>query len=203
MLFDPGKFSFVEGLVNPQQFQSLAAIIITHQHPDHIDDEALKTIVDNNPSVILLTNSEIQARLAAKGMHAQRFETGARAIGGFNITAWDAKHAPILGSRAPQNTAYIVDEIFLHPGDSFAQSLAAKAGTRVLALPVMAPWTTELEVAAFAQRMSPKQIIPIHDGYAKAFFLEQRYENFTKHFSANGVQFHWMNKPGDFMEIDT
>jgi ribonuclease BN (tRNA processing enzyme) len=49
ILFDPGKFSFVEGRVRPEQFQQLSAVILTHQHPDHVDDEALKQIMANNP----------------------------------------------------------------------------------------------------------------------------------------------------------
>lgn len=66
----------------------------------------------------------------------------------------------------------------------------------------MAPWTTELEIEAFAHRISPEQIIPIHDGYAKDFFLKQRYANFEKHFSKSGIKFHSTGKPGDFMEVE-
>lgn len=91
--------------------------------------------------------------------------------------------------------------IFLNPGDSFAKDLDAKAGTPVLALPIMAPWNTELEVAEFAQRMQPRRIIPIHDGYAKDFFLQQRYENFTKFFAQRGMRFEPLRTPGDAIEI--
>lgn len=202
ILFDPGKFSFVEGLVKPDQFEHLSAVILTHQHPDHVDDDALAKILDNNSSAVVLTNTQIQTRLAAKEIAAQVFETGARTVGGFKLEAFDAPHAPILGSEPPQNTAYVVDGQLLHPGDSFADSLLARKETQTLALPIMAPWTTELEVAEFARRMSPRTIIPIHDGYAKDFFLQSRYENFQKHFSQQGVQFQWMNKPGDFVDLN-
>ncbi len=202
ILFDPGKFSFVEGLVKPEQFENLSAIIFTHQHPDHLDDDALRQIVDNNPSALILTNAEIQARLAQKGIAAEVFESGTRSLGSFALAALDAPHAPILGSATPQNTAYVIDDRLLHPGDSFAASLDARKNTAVLALPLMAPWTTELEVAEFARRIRPQHVIPIHDGYAKDFFLRQRYENFQKHFSQQGVHFQWMNKPGDFFEIE-
>ena len=33
-------------------------------------------------------------------------------------------------------------------------------------------------------------------------FLNQRYENHTKHFTWQGMQFQWMNKSGDFVEIE-
>jgi L-ascorbate metabolism protein UlaG (beta-lactamase superfamily) len=201
ILFDPGKFSFVEGLVKPDDFRDLSAIILTHRHPDHVDDDALKKIIENNQSAAVLTNTEIKSHLAAQGISAQAFETGRRAVGKFNVEAIEAAHAPILNAETPQNTAYVVNSVFLHPGDSFAHSLDAYRGTQVLALPVMAPWTTELDVAEFARRIAPRQIIPIHDGYAKDFFLKQRYENFQKYFSQLDISFQPMNKPGDFFEV--
>ena len=201
ILFDPGKFSFVEGQVSPGDFKDLTAIIITHRHPDHIDDEALKEIVDNNETAILLANTEIKSQLAEKGISVEVFETGERTVGKFQLEALAAAHAKILNAETPQNVAYVVNEIFLHPGDSFDHSLDAYKGTRVLALPVMAPWNKELEVAEFAKRMSPQHIIPIHDGYAKEFFLKQRYENFEKYFSSLGIGFQWLDKPGDYFEI--
>lgn len=201
ILFDPGKFSFVEDLVKPEQFENLSAVVLTHQHPDHVDDDALRKILDNNASAVVLTNTELKARLKEKGLEAELFETGKRALGKFNLEAFDAPHAQVLGSEPPQNTAYLINDILLHPGDSFAKSLDTKSGTRILALPLMAPWTTELEVAEFARRMKPQQLIPIHDGYAKDFFLEQRYENFHKHFAPQGIQFHRLNKPGDSVNV--
>lgn len=43
----------------------------------------------------------------------------------------------------------------LEPGRLVSESLFVKEKTPVLALPIMAPWTTELGVAEFARRMSP------------------------------------------------
>jgi L-ascorbate metabolism protein UlaG (beta-lactamase superfamily) len=202
ILFDPGKFTFAENLVKPSQFENLSAIILTHFHPDHIDEEALKEIIENNSSAVLFGNTEIKNKLAEKEIICEVFETGTRQIDLFSVEAFDATHAAILGSEPPQNTAYLIDETLLVPGDSFAETLETKKNTKFLALPVMAPWTTELEVAAFARRMNPQQIIPIHDGYAKDFFLKSRYENFQKHFSKANIKFQWMSEPGDFFETE-
>jgi L-ascorbate metabolism protein UlaG (beta-lactamase superfamily) len=201
ILFDPGKFSFVEGLVKPDDFRDLSAVVLTHRHPDHIDDDALKKIVANNPSAAVLTNAEIGLQLSRQGINAEVFEMGRRAAGKFNLEAVGAEHAPILNAETPQNTAYVVNGRLLHPGDSFDHSLDAYRGIEVLALPIMAPWTTELEVAEFARRISPKQVVPIHDGYAKEFFLKQRYENFQKYFGQLGIGFHPMGKPGEHFEF--
>jgi len=203
ILFDPGRFSFIEGLVKPEQFEHLSAIVITHQHPDHIDDEALAKILGNNASAVVLANTEIRTRLAQKGIATEVFETGSRQLGSFTLAAFDAPHAPLLNATPPQNTAYLVDNSFLHPGDSFADSLNAVKNTIVLALPVMAPWNTELEVAAFAARIRPRQVIPIHDGYAKDFFRRMRYENFENYFSKQGIEFIPLDAPGASVEVDS
>lgn len=200
ILFDPGKFSFVEGVVEPDAFQDLSAIIITHQHPDHVDDDALKKIVGNTPAAVVITNAEIKSRLAEQGVTAELLEDGSRSVGGFNVEAVTAEHAPILNAERPRNVAYRVNRKLLHPGDSFDRSLDAWKGTPILALPIMAPWTTELEVAEFALRMAPQRIIPIHDGYAKEFFLRQRHENFQKYFAKQGIDFYSLDKPGDSVE---
>ncbi len=201
LLFDPGKFSFIERRVTPEQFQDLTAIVLTHGHPDHLDWDALARIVERNPAALVLTNTEVDEQMAAKQMKGSVFESGTRSIGGFEVKAMDAPHAWILGSQPPQNTAYLVNGMFLHPGDSFDESLSAWAGTRVLALPVMAPWETELQAAAFAARMKPQQIVPVHDGQARDFFIDQRYATFQKHFSEHGMRFEMMKKPGDSIEV--
>jgi L-ascorbate metabolism protein UlaG (beta-lactamase superfamily) len=201
ILFDPGKFSFLEGMVKADDFRDLLAIVLTHRHPDHFDDQALSQIIKNNPQAQTLTNTEIKTELNNKGMDAIVFESGRQPVGGFTLEAVTAEHAPLLNAKIPQNVGYVVDNRLLHPGDSFDHSLDVYRGIEVLALPVMAPWTTELQVAEFARRISPGQVIPIHDGYAKDFFLKQRYENFQKYFVEFGIKFQPLMTPGDYLEI--
>lgn len=201
ILFDPGKFSFIEGKVKPSQFTDLLAIILTHNHPDHIDAGSLKEIIENNPNAVLLANTEIKNKLAEKVIAVEAFETGTRRVGNFNIEAFDAPHEKILADEIPQNTAYVIDGVFVHPGDSLAESVAKHSGTKILALPTMAPWETELQTFDFAKKMSPQHVVPIHDGYAKDFFLQSRYENFQRFFKRENIEFQWMNKAGDFFEI--
>ncbi|MDQ3750517.1 MAG: MBL fold metallo-hydrolase [Acidobacteriota bacterium] len=201
ILFDPGLFSFVERKIKPSQFTDLLAIILTHNHPDHIDAHSLKEIIENNPDAVVLANTEIKNKLAEKEIAVEAFETGRRRVGNFNIEAFDAPHEKILADEIPQNTAYVIDNVFVHPGDSLAESVVKRSGIKILALPTMAPWETELQTFDFAKKMSPQYVVPIHDGYAKDFFLESRYENFQKFFKRENIEFQWMNKTGDFFEI--
>ena len=201
ILFDPGLFTFAEGLVKPSQFENIQAIIITHKHPDHIDADSLKQILDNNKTAVVLANSDIAKMLSEKGIAAEVFETGERSVAGFTIEALEAPHEAILADELPQNTAYVIEKTILHPGDSYSSALYERKGTPVLCLPTMAPWTTELRTFEFAVEMSPQHVVPIHDGYSKDFFLESRYQNFKKNFDAKNINFQWMSSPGDFFEL--
>jgi len=111
-----------------------------------------------------------------------------------------AEHAALLGAAPPPNVAYVVEEKLLHPGDSFAHSLDACRGIPLLALPVAAPWTSELGAAQFAERVAPRTIVPIHDGYVKEPFARMRHENYEKHFARAGIAFRSLLHPGDAVE---
>ena len=101
----------------------------------------------------------------------------------------------------PPNTAYVVEETLLHPGDSFARSLDACRGIPLLALPVAAPWTSEIGAGEFADRIAPKSIVPIHDGFVKEAFARMRHENYEKYFSKKGIRFRSLYAPGDSHEV--
>jgi L-ascorbate metabolism protein UlaG (beta-lactamase superfamily) len=202
LLFDPGKFTFLEGKVKPESFEGLSAIVITHQHPDHMDEPALKTLVERNPSAVVLANARIREQLAKSGIEVEVFESGSRTVAGCVLEAIAAEHAEILNAERPVNVAYVVNGRFLHPGDSFDRALDGRNGIEVLALPVMAPWNTELAVAEFARRLAPKTVFPIHDGYAKDFFLQSRYDNFAKYFAKHGIEFVPLQEPGASLERD-
>lgn len=202
VLFDPGKFSFIDSGVQPADFVDLDAVIITHSHPDHMDAAAIKAIIDNNPKAVVLGNAGIVKSLGESGIKVELFETGTKAIGGFKIDAYEARHEAIVSANIPPNTAYIVDDDLLNPGDSYAYSLdELREKFRTLALPTMAPWTTELGTAGFAARMNPKRIIPIHDGYVKDYFLRMRYDNWESVFSTQGVKFERLERAGDDVTI--
>ncbi len=201
ILFDPGKFSFIEGLVLPGSFRNLSAILLTHGHPDHLDIDALSAIIAANPAATIYGNGETLADLGKSHIKAILFETGSRQVGGLNVQAIPAEHAPILGSPAPQNTAFLVDNLLLNPGDSFAPALDAFRGTPALLLPVMAPWEKELEMMAFAERMKPQIVVPVHDGHAKSFFLHQRYATFKQEFERRGIRFAELYEPGAGMDL--
>src|SRR5947209_16786904 len=96
ILIDPGKFSFVEGAVDPRRFNDLSAIVLTHYHPDHIDDQALQTIVRQNRDARVLANSEIAAELDRLDIDVDVLDEGERSFGAFHLEAVEARHSAIV-----------------------------------------------------------------------------------------------------------
>lgn len=201
IVLDPGTFTFAGDAVPIETFDRIAAIVITHRHADHVDAAAVKKIVERNGSAAVLANADVCALLKESGVAGEAFEEGTRRVGGTTLRAIRAEHAALLNGVPPPNVAYVVEEKLLHPGDSFARSLDTCRGIPLLALPITAPWTSEIGAAEFAERLAPKAVIPIHDGYVKEPFVRMRHDNWGKHFSAKGVRWKSLLAPGDSDEV--
>jgi L-ascorbate metabolism protein UlaG (beta-lactamase superfamily) len=200
LLFDPGRFTFLEGLVTPDQFRDVHWIVITHTHPDHLETDAVRKIIEVSGAFVI-GNHEVSEALHAEALAVCVLENEEKTFGAFRLRAIPAKHQPILWDTLPQNTAFVVNKKLLNGGDSFDPALDAYRGIDTLALPVLAPYLTELDVMDYAKRLQPKQAIPLHDGYAKDFFIEQRHANYAPYFEKLGIQFHKLARPGDSVEL--
>jgi L-ascorbate metabolism protein UlaG (beta-lactamase superfamily) len=194
LLFDPGNYTFVEGRVTPATFRDVSTVVITHSHPDHLALESLKQILALS-SADVVANCEVAAILHEEGIDSTTIEEGVLTVGGFTLRAIRTPHEPILADTVPRHTAFLIDDRVLNCADSFADPLLPYAGVEVLIMPVMAPFLTEVG------RMRPRQLIPVHDGYAKDFFLRQRYDNYERVFRAMNIAFHPLAEPGDGMTV--
>jgi L-ascorbate metabolism protein UlaG (beta-lactamase superfamily) len=195
MLFDPGKFSFVDHRVDPHRFQRLDGIVLTHGHPDHLDPDALAIIVKAT-GAMLYGNEQIAAKLQCTGLAVTVVNDAEFSVGAFHLKPLAVKHAPILSDQIPKVTAFLVNDHFLNPGDSFDRALDRFKGVETMALPVMAPFLTEIDAMAFAQRLAPHHVIPVHDGYARDYFLKQRYDAYEPYMQRAGIAFHRLEEVG-------
>jgi len=201
LLFDPGKFSFAEGIVTAEMFADVDAIIITHLHPDHYDVEILKQIMALSGAKVV-TNTQVANELAKEGIANVILEEGKANFGPFNLEAFQVTHEPIMDNALPQMTGFVLNGKVLHPVDSMEDKLFNYKGVELLLMVTMAPFANEIRISEFADKLQPKQILPVHDGYAKEFFIKQRYGAYSKHFTKQGIKFHEVYKAGDGIIIE-
>ena len=186
--------------MSAETFRDVDTVVITHSHPDHLDLNALQQIVAlGNPTII--ANDEVAAILANEGISATVLNEGEHTAGPFRLRAIPTPHEAILADRLPQHTAYLINERVLNAVDSFGEPLLAYAGIDTLIMPVMAPFLTEVRAFEFARSMRPRQVIPIHDGYSRDFFLRLRHDNYAQQFERIGVTFHRLLEPGESVTV--
>ncbi|MBI4268320.1 MBL fold metallo-hydrolase [Candidatus Uhrbacteria bacterium] len=198
LLIDPGAFSFVEGTLSPKDIGPVDVIIYTHTHADHLDIQSLKSFLAMKKAT-LVAHLDVGRELEKNGLLYERIEAGEKwEAEGFSIEAHAAPHDPIP-SEIPHNLAYVINKTVLHPGDSLRVEGVKKID--VLALPTFAPWLRAVDAIAFAQKLSPKIAIPIHDAMMKDFFLERMYTGmFPPHFSNANIDFHPLS-PTDELSV--
>ncbi|RKR84926.1 L-ascorbate metabolism protein UlaG (beta-lactamase superfamily) [Mucilaginibacter gracilis] len=188
LLVDPGNYTFADGLLSADDFADVSAILITHIHADHLDMDNIKKIIalSNAP---VFGNKQVAQALQKEGINAILFTDGVRMFGQMEFKAMPIIHMPLLDSPIPEMTGYVINGNILHSVDSMDASLTQIAGIDLLILPIMAPFCNELQVTQFADALKPKHILPVHDGYAKAFFVKLRSQTYLKHFEARGITF--------------
>ncbi|MGH3492851.1 MAG: MBL fold metallo-hydrolase [Sciscionella sp.] len=158
LLFDPGAFS--SGF---EELTDLDAVLITHQHPDHIDVRKLPELLAANPRATLYTDPGTAHEIAELDLAPTVLHAGdAVQVAGAALTVVGGEHA-VIHPDLPTvpNTGFIVDHgAFYHPGDSF---FVPEQAIDVLGLPTGAPWLKLSEAVEFYRAVAPRVAVPIHE----------------------------------------
>jgi L-ascorbate metabolism protein UlaG (beta-lactamase superfamily) len=156
LVIDPGAFSEREA------YDGASAVLITHEHRDHVDFDLLPSIVKQNPELKIYAAQSVADQLAAVGDNVITVSVGETfTAAGFTVQAVGGEHAEICdGKPGIANLGYIVDGAVYHPGDAF---FVPSVSVPTLLLPVSAPWLKTAEAVAFVRAMQPQRAIPIHD----------------------------------------
>lgn len=155
IVVDPGVWS--TDFVAPK---NVAAVVITHEHPDHFDPEKLAAIFDKNPTSVLIAHETITQKMPD---HSSQAVVAGKTIdiGGFTLRFTGGEHATIHTSYPTAvNLGVMIDETLYYPGDSFAPPESA---VHTLALPVSAPWMRFAEAMDFMIAVAPERAFPTHD----------------------------------------
>ena len=167
ILVDPGNLSW-----GFEDLTDLDAIMVTHQHPDHLDPERVPALVRANPGASLIVEPEVAARLRGSddsslgSLEPRVLAAGGHVtIGSVLVEADGGKHA-IIHQDLPRvgNVGLLLraegEPTLFHPGDSLE---AIPTGVEVLAVPVSAPWCAAKETIEFVRAVKAPRAIPIHD----------------------------------------
>lgn len=158
ILTDPGSYTTQQNEVT-----DLAAVLITHEHTDHLHVDSVQAIVKNNPQVVVLTNASVGKILDAATIPHKVIESGTSIeVLGVTIEAFDAPHAEIYRTLPiVPNTAFMIDGQLFYPGDAL---MNPKRKVDILALPIAGPWVKISEAIDYALEIKPRVCFPVHDG---------------------------------------
>ncbi|MBO1266896.1 MBL fold metallo-hydrolase [Arthrobacter cavernae] len=163
LVIDPGSFSETEEALAGAQ-----AVLVTHQHTDHIDVPAVVMALRNNPELQVhapaVVAEELKAKAADDGGRIHAVEPGSVfEAAGFAIRTFGGQHA-LIHPQIPvvANIGYLVDDNVFHPGDSFV--VPDGISVQTLLVPIHAPWSKVGEVVDFVVSVRAPKAFPVHDG---------------------------------------
>ncbi len=162
LVIDPGSFSEVDDAL-----EGATAILITHEHADHLDQDRVVAFLEANTSAELWATTGVTDALgAALGGASDRLHTVAGGeeftAAGFSVRTFGDQHAlihpliPVIG-----NVGFLIDGSLYHPGDSFTVPDAAEVAA--LLVPVHAPWSKLAEVLDFMIAVRAPRAFQLHE----------------------------------------
>ncbi|WP_346959640.1 MBL fold metallo-hydrolase [uncultured Arthrobacter sp.] len=162
LVLDPGTFSETD-----QALAGASAVLITHEHPDHIDVDVVTEALLANAELQLFAPDGVATQLRGKAPAAEdRIHTVAAGstfeAAGFAIRSYGGQHA-LIHPQIPvvANVGFLIDSNVYHPGDSFAIPDGIEVQT--LLVPIHAPWNKVGEVVDFVIGVRAPLAFPIHD----------------------------------------
>ena len=158
LVIDPGVFSETGKALDGGE-----AVLITHEHPDHIDADAVAAAAAANPALRVWCPESVRGQLDQLGDRVTVVSAGEEFVAnGFAVRTFGGQHA-VIHAELPvvANLAYLVGGAVYHPGDSFS---VPEVAADTLLLPVHAPWSKVGEVLDFLTSVRAPRVHQIHDG---------------------------------------
>ena len=115
VVVDPGIWSA------PGTLDGAAAVLVTHEHFDHLDTDALRAALGSNPDLTLWTNGSVAEQFGEFRDRVHTVQAGdAVDVAGFSVHVYGREHA-LVYREIPviANTGFLFDGTVFHPGDSF------------------------------------------------------------------------------------
>jgi L-ascorbate metabolism protein UlaG (beta-lactamase superfamily) len=161
LVIDPGTLSEMDALCGA------SAVLITHEHDDHLDVGKLAAAREANPALTVHTHGALAAALGNGAAAVAAGDTFTAA--GFTVRAVGGPHAEIIdGLPGCPNIGFVVEGVY-HPGDSLFVPAEA---VETLLVPASGPWLKLGEAIKFVRAVRPARAFPVHDANLSDIGLE-------------------------------
>lgn len=158
LVVDPGSFS------EPMTaLRGADAVLITHEHADHVDVDALKA----NPGLAIWTHPDVAAQLSEVDAAIMAVAPGdSFTAAGLDVRVFGDRHAHIH-EDVPDipNNAYLIGGKVYYAGDSFS---LPGVEVETLFVPIGAPWMKLAEAIDYVRAVGPQRAHPTHDAVLSA-----------------------------------
>lgn len=157
LVIDPGIWSEASAALDGTD-----AVLITHEHTDHFDVQALRSAAEANSALRIWAPGPVATALADLGDTVTAASPGESFhAGGFAVRTFGGQHALIHPSiPIVPNVGYLVDGTVFHPGDSFT---VPTEPVQTLLLPSNAPWANVAGILDFMIAVRAPRAFQIHD----------------------------------------
>ncbi|HEY3682749.1 MAG TPA: MBL fold metallo-hydrolase [Streptosporangiaceae bacterium] len=164
LLIDPGAFS------EPAALDGANAVLITHEHFDHVEPERLRAAATADPDLLIWTNAAVAEQLAVHPelkdrlrtvAHGDTFTAGPSA-GGVDVHVYGERHALLTRAmEPPANIGFHIGGVAFYPGDALT---VPEEPVHTLLTPTDAPWLRRVDLDDFVSAVAPKAGVSMHDG---------------------------------------
>jgi L-ascorbate metabolism protein UlaG (beta-lactamase superfamily) len=157
LVIDPGTLSERAAL------DGVDAVLVTHEHVDHLDVGALTDALAARPAVRIFTHPEVTPKLGDLSEVVTEVEPGDDfEAAGFAVRTYGGLHA-LIHPELPRvaNLGFFIEGVY-HPGDSF--DVPTDADVHTLFVPVSGPWLKLAESVEFVRQVAPGRAYALHDG---------------------------------------
>ncbi len=155
ILVDVGTMATADGGV--EAFGKVEAVVFTHRHSDHLDVQAARDFLA--AGVPVYGNADVAEAIGSHDVEV--IDDGEElVIADFKFKAFKMDHCLMVdGSPGVPNTAFLVDDRLLLPGDS-TDSGAVRAD--IVAVPVFGPDISLHDAYRLLEATQAKVAIPVH-----------------------------------------
>jgi len=164
LVLDPGSFSEADALTGAN------AVLITHEHFDHLDPAKLTAAAAADPDLLIWTNHAVAAQLGGHDALKDRVRTVAHgdtftigpSAGGVDVHVYGEKHIVLHPDlEPPANVGFHIGGVAFYPGDAYT---VPEEPVHTLLMPTDAPWMRRVDLVEYVREVRPRAGVSMHDG---------------------------------------